>query len=132
MVTERVLWDIADALGMPMTYKDGRLTGRIKKNLILGWMRLDVPLRIVSAREVQDGYVVLARSLGYLGAFVARTRQPSERIEVGIIDLAQIDKPSELFERAQPGNLAEAYALVAEGEKRWFRRVGQNPWQELT
>ena len=129
---EPVLCDLADALGVTLRIKDGRVTGGTTRKVTFGWVRFEIPLKIVAATNTKDGFVLLLRSLGDLGVFAARTYLPFERVEVGLIDLGRIKAPSKLFERHSPRDLAEAYALVADVEVGWFRKVGRGPWQEVT
>ena len=37
-VQEKVLWDLADALGITIEFKDAKLRGSVKKRLLFGWV----------------------------------------------------------------------------------------------
>jgi hypothetical protein len=72
-VQEKVLWDLADALGITIQLNDGKLRGKIKKRLLFGWVPVDVPLQIVSGGAVKDGVILLCTSVGALGLVAVRS-----------------------------------------------------------
>jgi hypothetical protein len=128
-VQEKVLWDLADALGITIEFKDGKLRGSVKKRLLFGWVPVDVPLRIVSGGAVRDGVILLCTSLGALGVVAVR-RFDVAGVEIGILDLDQLgEPPANLIERKRPKELVEACAALDRAEIRWFEKQGK-AWVE--
>jgi hypothetical protein len=124
-VQEKVLWDLADALGITIEFKDGKLRGSVKKRLLFGWVPVDVPLRIVSGGAVRDGMILLCTSLGAVGVVAVR-RFAVSGVEIGLLDLDQLgEPPTNLFERKRSKDLVEACAALDGAEIRWFEKQGK-------
>jgi hypothetical protein len=129
-VQEKVLWELADALGITIQLNDGKLRGKIKKRLLFGWVPVDVPLQIVSGGAVRDGVILLCTSLGALG-LVAVRRLDGPGVEIGLLDLDKLgDRPENLFERKRVKDLTEACAALDSSEIRWFEKRDQR-WEEV-
>ena len=121
-VPEKVLWELADALGITIEFKDKQLRGSVKKRLLFGWVQVDVPLRIVSGGAVRDGVILLCTSLGAVGVVAVR-RFGVSGVEIGILDLDRLgEQPTNLFERKRPKDLTEAGAALDSTEIKWFEK----------
>jgi hypothetical protein len=121
-VPEKVLWELADALGITIEFKDKQLRGSVKKRLLFGWVQVDVPLRIVSGGAVRDGVILLCTSLGAVGVVAVR-RFGVSGVEIGILDLDRLgEQPTNLFERKRPKDLTEACAALDSTEIKWFEK----------
>lgn len=115
------LWTLADALGMTIKMDGPLISGYSQKEVVIGGLKMPVPVKIVSNAIVTTGPIVLCRSMGNLAFMAATNYKSGAPCSIWLLDLALLDRKLEgLLETLRPKTTQDAVDSLSKAVVRAF------------